>query len=105
MREYKIYPWYSGDAPAEKKFIAELAERINSDTEIIERSKECNRKFFEQVKEVIDNPENELFAATMINGIKAKTPRYSYLKNIEFDGKSYEVEIDELDRTFRLMEI
>lgn len=105
MREYKIYPLYKGDTPAKEKFIRELTERINNDKEIVERSKECNRKFFEQVKKIVNNSENELSTATMINGIKRETPRYSYLKNVEFNGKSYEVEIDELDRVFRLVEM
>lgn len=105
MREFKIYASYKGGSLNEQNFMRELEERINSDTEIIERSKKCNQDFFEKVKEITSNPENACFIGTMIEGLKEKHPRYSYIKHINHDGKEFEVEIDELERVFHLIEL
>ena len=41
---------------------------------------------------------------TMIEGRMLDAPRYSFLKNVECDGIKYDVEIDNLSRTFCLFE-
>lgn len=41
----------------------------------------------------------------MLERLKKEIPRYSYVKNLEYDGKKYEAEIDELLRVFYLVEI
>lgn len=107
MREFKIYGEIGSnpDTLNFRKFMKEIEERINSDVEIIERAKKCNIKFAEKVKEILQNEENALFAGSMICGLQLKTPRYSYIKHLEFGGKEYEAEIDELERRFYLHEV
>lgn len=83
----------------------EVEEKINSDQEIIERSKKCNLDFTQKLKEILENSENELFIGSMVAGLQEKTPRYSFLKNLELDGKKYEAQIDELERKFYLFEV
>jgi len=86
------------------KFITDLTNRINSDASLIEKAKKNNRGFAEEVRKIISNTENDEYAFTMIEGRMLDAPRYSFLKNVECDGIKYDVEIDNLSRTFCLFE-
>lgn len=107
MREFKI----DGEIGANpdtvnfRKFMKEVSERINSDVEIIENVKKCNREFADKVKDILNNEENILYIGSMIKNLQMTTPRYSYIKHLEYDGKEYEAEIDELERKFYLHEV
>ena len=89
----------------QRKAIVKLEERINNDKKIMERSMEINKMFFDRVKKIVSIPENEYFLSGMIENIKRETPRYSFIKNVDFAGKKVDVEIDELMREFRVIEI
>ena len=107
MREFKIYGEIGSnfDAPKFRAFIKSIETRINEDEEIINRSKKCNFEFSNKLKEILNNPENALYVGGMVSGLQFTTPRYSYIKHLEFDGKEYEAEIDELERKFYLFEV
>ena len=107
MREYKIYGEIGAnpDTVNFRKFMEEVAERINSDAEIMESVRKCNREFADKVKEILSNEENTLFIGSMIKGLQMRSPRYSYIKHLEYNGKEYEAEIDELERKFYLHEV
>lgn len=77
---------------------AELEEEHNKWAEIQDIDED-------KLKEILDNPENLLYTGSMVSGLQFTTPRYSYIKHLEFDGKEYEAEIDELERKFCLFEI
>lgn len=105
-REFRIYAEVTDDNSANfKKFIKEVENRINEDCEIIERAKKCNRDFAENVRKILGNSENDLYAGAMIESLFRKSNRYSCIKHLEFNGKEYEAEIDELERKFRLVEL
>ena len=107
MREFRIYGEIGAnpDTLNFRKFMKEVEERINADAEIIERAKKCNQGFADKIKEMLSNSENDIYLGAMIAGLQFKTPRYSYIKHLEFDGKEYEAEIDELERKFYLHEV
>ena len=106
MKEFKIY--YDGlgeDTLNFKKFAKEIENDINSDPERIEKAKEINSLFAEKIKEALSDPENTIFAGTMVASIRRNIPRYSYIKEVPFGGKFYDIEIDYLERTFSIVEI
>lgn len=107
MREFKIYGCIgeNPDTLKFRKFMKEVEEKINSDQEIIERSKKCNLDFTQKLKEILEDSENEFFIGSMVAGLQERKQRYSFLKNLEFDGKKYEAQIDELERKFYLFEV
>lgn len=88
-----------------KEFVRSITDRINNDNELIERAKKANLDFYEKVKEITSDSDNALHAATMIDAVYRKTSRYSYIKNAEFQGKRYDIEIDELMLTFDIVKI
>jgi hypothetical protein len=106
MKEFRIYAkcdecWSLNF----KKFVKEVEERINSDEHIIESAKKCNLDFTEKVKKILSDSENDLFIGSQIEYLQAHTPRYSFVKNLEYNGVKYEAQIDELERTFVLLEV
>lgn len=107
MREFKIFGEIgtNPDTPKFRAFMKSIETRINEDEEITNRSKKCNIEFMDKLKEILSNPENALYVGSMVSGLQSRTPRYSYIKHLEFDGKEYEAEIDELERKFYLFEI
>lgn len=105
MKEYKIYAENSDGSLNWKTFLKEIEDRINNDEEIIAETRECNRLFFENLLKIVDNPENIEYIGGMVHSIENKIPKYSYIKNVEHEGKIYDVEIDELRRIFRVIEI
>lgn len=94
----------SSDSLSFNRFVKEIEETINSDDEIVMRSKECNRKFLEELHKITESTKPE-YVGSAVLGLIHKTPRYSYIKNLEFNGKKYEAEIDALARVFRLLEV
>lgn len=104
MEKYILGEFLSSDSLSFKRFVKEIEETINSNDEIVLRSKECNRKFLEELRTEMESTEPE-YVGTAVLDLIHKTPRYSYIKNLEFNGKKYEAEIDGLGRTFRLLEI
>lgn len=107
MKEFKIYGEIgkNEDTISFRKFMKEIEDRINNDSEIIERAMKCNINFYEECKKILEDSKNDLFVGSMIAGLQSKTHRYSYIKHLEFNGKEYEAEIDELERKFCLLEI
>ena len=99
MREFKIYGEIGSnpDTPKFRAFMKNIEAEINENEELVDRSKKCNIEFADKLKEILNNPENALYVG--------RTPRYSYIKHLEFDGKEYEAEIDELERKFYLLEV
>lgn len=104
MEKYIFGEVSDSDPLSFKKFVKEIEETINSDSEIVSRSKECNRKFLEELSALTESTKSE-YVGSAVLGLIYKTPRYSYIKNLEFNGKKYEAEIDGLGRTFRLLEV
>lgn len=106
MREFRIY--YDGNRDAlsrvNKDFTYRIEEEINADAELIASAKLRNKEFAEKVKKIVENPENHLFLATMIEGIRNSIPRYSFYKNVDMNGKTVDIEIDLIDRVFRIIE-
>ena len=107
MREFKIYGEIGGnpDTPKFRAFMKNIEAEINENKELVDRSKKCNIEFADKLKEILNNPENALYVGSMVSGLQLRTPRYSYIKHLEFDGKEYEAEIDELERKFHLFEV
>ena len=107
-KEFRIYAGeHANNSIAFKNFLSQIEKDINADAEIIESAKKVNREFTEKAAAILADPENAEFAAGMLEKIKREIPRYSYIKNLEYNGKKYEVEveIDELLRVFYLVEI
>ncbi len=104
MEKYIFGEVSSSDSLSFKRFVKEIEETMNSDDEIVLRSKECNRKFLEELHAVTESTKPEYIGSAVL-GLIHKTSRYSYIKNLEFNGKNYEAEIDELARIFRLLEV
>ena len=107
MREFKIFGEIGNnpDTPKFRAFMKSIETRINEDEELVNRSKKCNIEFTDKLKEILNNPENTLYVGSMVSWLQFRTPRYNYIKHLEFDGKEYEAEIDELERKFYLFEI
>lgn len=103
MREYKIYAEIRGDEPM--AFVKEIGEQINNDPELIETTRKINMEFSKAIGEILQNGENAEYMGAMVLRLIFKTPRYSFIKNLEYKGRKYETEIDHLDRRFRLFEI
>jgi hypothetical protein len=106
MREFKIYLEIEKNASEEfKKFAYEIEKRINADEEIIESAKQTNRDFVKALRKVTADSENDLYIATIIKSLRNKVNRYLVVKNLEFDDKKYEAQVDLLERKFTLQEI
>lgn len=105
MREYKIYAEMDGSESLNfKKFIKEIEERINNDSELMERTRKINRDFAEKMKEMLQNDDNAEYIGAMTLRVIWEQPRYSYIKKLNYNGKEYEAEIDHLSRRFNLQE-
>ena len=105
-KEFKIYAGdHTNNSRGFKNFLSQIEKDINADAEIIESAKKVNREFTEKAAKILVDPENAEYAAGMIEKIKREVPRYSYKKNVEYNGKKYDVEIDQLLRVFYLVEI
>lgn len=107
MREYKIYGEVreNPDTLSFNKFMREVAERINNDRELIERTIKINIEFAKKVKAIFENQENEIYVGSIIAELEFENHRYSYIKHLKFNGKEYEAEIDHLERKFYLIEL
>lgn len=107
FREFKIYGEIgeNPDTVNFRKFMKKIEERINADSEIIERSKECNIEFAKCLRKFLVDPKNNIYICSMVAGAQVGCKRYSYIKHLSFNGKEYEAEIDELERRFRLIEV
>lgn len=107
VRQFKIY----GDIGANpdtvnfRKYMKEIEERINTDSKIIERAKRCNAEFAKCLRKFLVDPKNNIYIGSMVAGAQVGCKRYSYIKHLNFNGKEYEAEIDELERRFRLIEV
>lgn len=105
-KEFRIYAGeHDNNSLSFKNFLNEIEKRINEDAEIIESAKKVNREFTEKAAVILADPDNAEYAAGMLEKIKREIPRYSYKKNVEYNGKKYDVEIDQLLRVFYLVEI
>lgn len=105
-KEFKIYPGeHTNNSLEFKKFLRDVEKSINEDSEIIESAKKVNREFTEKAAVILADPDNAEFSAGMIEKIKREIPRYSYKKNLQYSGKRYDAEIDQLLRVFYLVEI
>lgn len=107
MRDFKIYGEL-GENPKTTSFMnfmKEVEDGVNSNAEIIEQAQKCNLAFANDVKAILRDEDNLRFAGTMISAAKRKVPRYTVIKNLAFDSKDYEAEIDLLERKFVLIEI
>lgn len=105
-KEFRIYAGEHANNSLEfKKFLRDIEKSINEDSEIIESAKKVNREFTEKAAVILADPDNAEFSAGMIEKIKREIPRYSYKKNLQYSGKRYDAEIDQLLRVFYLVEI
>ena len=105
-KEFKIYAGeHANNSRCFKNFLIQIEKDINADAEIVESAKKVNREFTQKAAEILADPGNAEYAAGMIEKIKREIPRYSYKKNVEYNGKKYDVEIDQLLRVFYLVEI
>lgn len=106
MRDFRIYAGeHTNNSRAFKSFLSQIEKDINDDAEIIESAKNVNREFTKKAAEILADPDNAEFSAGMIEEIKREIPRYSYKKNLQYSGKRYDAEIDQLLRVFYLVEI
>lgn len=105
-KEFRIYAGeQTNNSRCFKNFLSQIENDINADAEIVESAKKVNREFTQKAAEILVDPVNAEYAAGMIEKIKREIPRYSYKKNVEYNGKKYDVEIDQLLRVFYLVEI
>lgn len=103
MNTYKIYAEVNDNESLNfKKFAREIEERINNDSELMERTRKINRDFAEKLKEILQNDDNAECVGEKVLKAIFETPRYSYIKHLTYNGKEYEAEIDHLSRRFYL---
>ena len=88
----------------DKKFIQEVEDFVNNNEEIIKSAKKSNVDFANSIRNIMEDRENDLYLFTMIMAKIMKSPRYSLVKNVEFQGNKYTVEVDSLSRTFCFLE-
>lgn len=93
------------DSLSFNKFMRDVAERINNDSELVEKAKECNMRFFTRIQEITANPQHTEFSGNQIYEILNTTPRYCFIKNLKYDKSEYEAQIDLLTWSFVLIEI
>ena len=107
MRKFEIY--YCEDLTCMKKefadFVMKVKEEINATPEIITAAKGANVKFFQKLKEITENSENNLYSYNMAVHASKVVPRYMYRKHLFYGGVEYEAEIDLLERRFHLMAV
>lgn len=106
MKIYKIHVLhYEGEALSLFNLKSEMEKRINSDQEIMEWTKQANLDLAAKLQKFCENPEDAIYAGTAIKKYVSETPCFSYIKNVEYDGKQYELEINHLARTAELIEV
>lgn len=107
MKSFKIYAELGNNPDTKhfKEFMKSVETRINNDPKIIARAKAGNVEFAKKISEILANEENSEFIGGIIAELQKKHPRYSYIKGLEFDGREYEAEIDELGRKFYLHDV
>ena len=106
MREYKIYYRDANEGSADfLRFAREIEQRINDDEHIINMAKDSNRKLAEKITEILANDDNEIYVGAMVLGAYSRTPRYAFIKNLEYDGTDYEAVIDLLEQRFWLVDV
>ena len=107
MKSFKIYAELGSnpDTYNFREFMKSVENRINNDPEIIARAKAGNVELAKKLSEILANEENAEFIGGMIAGLQKEYPRYSFIKGLEFNGRKYEAEIDELERKFYLHDV
>lgn len=106
MKAYEIYvQHYEGEPLNLFKLKCDLQKRINSDPEIMRQTQQYNLELAAKLKEFCENPENAIYAGTTVQKYLRETPCFSYIKNIEYNGKLYDLEINSLSRTAELVEV
>lgn len=107
MKMYKFRGFGEKDTQHFNELLIKIGERINNDTEIIEKAKEANKKYFQKLQEITSKPENAEFAGNQVKRLNDSIGRYMYIKNIEDmeENKVYDAEIDLLTWSFTLLEI
>lgn len=106
MRDFHIYKNLDGTESKDFiRFANEIEERINTDEEIISIAKSNNKQLFERLKSVMKDNDNAEYIGRIVLGLEKDTPRYHYLKNVKYNGKEYDVEIDTIWREFSFIEI
>lgn len=101
----KFYPIYTMESSLNfKNFMKQIGERINGDQEILDSTRQANIKFYDVLKAQLENVEKVNIAFSIAH-LMTHTPQYRYYKNIEFNNKKYDIEIDIINRTFCAIEI
>lgn len=80
-----------------QRFAAKVSELINNDEELIERTNQTQFDFVQKVDAILQDPQKRLFAGRLISDLQSKTPRYTWIKNLEYNGTKYIAEIDHLE--------
>lgn len=101
--EYKVTARETSSSLSQRRFLKEVVDKVNSDTELLENIKKCNRDFFAEIQRIAEAAKPEYFGTAILGAIQ-RAPRYSYIKNLEHDGKVYDAEIDALSRTVILIQ-
>ena len=70
-----------------------VEDAVNSDPEIQSAAVETSEKFRAAAREAL-RKSAEGYAATAVWETVNTAPRYMYIKNFEWDGKRYDIEID-----------
>lgn len=91
---YYVYYADMGDTLNSSKFKRSIADLVNSDQELIRSGERANAAFAAAAKSLVDS-ESPCLAGRLLDAAH-KIPRYSYIKNLTYNGKNYEAEIDAL---------
>lgn len=95
---------FVGNVILSLNFQREMEKRISEDPEVMEGAAESNKMLFAALQEIVAHPETaDLCGKNVLSKIH-KTPRYRYIKNVEYRGKLYDVELDCLERTYSLFD-
>lgn len=105
-KEFRIYKQvgYNQNAESFTKVFEKLEEKINSDSEIINRAKKCNCDFRKKLNDLLEKVEPEFTGHAVINLLR-NTPKIQSYGTIDHEGKTYKIEIDFIERNFVLSEI
>lgn len=106
MKVYEIkVQHFNGESLDLFNFKRELETEINNDSDLLERVKQANLELAAKLKMFCENPENAIYAGTAVQKYLQEIPSFHYIKNIEHNGKQYDIEIDSLFRAANLIEI
>lgn len=81
---------------------AEIMDKINSDPEYARQADEANAQYFAKLAEIVSRIQKSGYTAQAFDAAyraEAETNRFCYIKNVEINGSTYDVEIDLLART------